>query len=231
MTDNEKLIEEARSYPPVAQWDEQGEADALIRRLADALEATDGEFSAFQQIAGVIYRDKAAEKALTPTDDERELLDTANTFREQIESDPTPGSLLGLWLRTATALDARVSRSAVPEPSADDGLAEEMRCQGCGARNPVWWAANGAWNIAVGGDASREAGGMLCPTCFHRLWLAATGAEPQGEPYIPEPMIRAALRAASSVTGQRIGCNLCGEALPDGEPHLCISVTEQGENR
>lgn len=64
---------------------------------------------------------------------------------------------------------------------ADDGRDEEMSCSECGSRNPVWWAVNGAWNLAVGGDASREAGGMLCPTCFHRRWLTATGS------VVPEP--------------------------------------------
>lgn len=108
---------------------------------------------------------------------EREALSrvlTANFF--YADEDPSVQELAD------AVLAAGFRRSEVPEPSGDDGLAEEMRCQGCGARNPVWWAANGAWNLAVGGDASREAGGMLCPTCFHQRWLAATGSEPQGEP-------------------------------------------------
>jgi hypothetical protein len=56
-----------------------------------------------------------------------------------------------------------------------DARAEEMPCQECGRRNPVWFASSPSWNLAVGGDAGREAGGMLCPSCFHSLWLAATG--------------------------------------------------------
>lgn len=65
--------------------------------------------------------------------------------------------------------------------SADDGRSEELPCQECGARNPVWWSVSGAWNLAVGGDPSREAGGMLCPTCFHRRWLIATGTREDAE--------------------------------------------------
>lgn len=50
---------------------------------------------------------------------------------------------------------------------------EELKCR-CGRRNPVWWASHPAWNLAVGGDAAREAGGILCPTCFHSRWLVRT---------------------------------------------------------
>ena len=59
-----------------------------------------------------------------------------------------------------------------------DGTGEELPCQECGARNPVWWAAHSYWNLAVGGDPSREAGGILCPSCFHGKWLTATGGTP-----------------------------------------------------
>lgn len=50
-----------------------------------------------------------------------------------------------------------------------------------------------------------ECGGgrHCCENCVH--------TQPQGEP----------------CDAQRIGCNICGEALPDGEPHLCSEP--QGE--
>ena len=42
----------------------------------------------------------------------------------------------------------------------------DSRCQECGRANPVWWAEDEVWNLVMGGDAQREAGGILCPTCF-----------------------------------------------------------------
>lgn len=64
--------------------------------------------------------------------------------------------------------------------AADDGRGEELPCQECGARNPLWWTSSGTWNLAVGGDPVREAGGILCPTCFHRKWLALTSTPAAG---------------------------------------------------
>lgn len=45
---------------------------------------------------------------------------------------------------------------------ASDG---DTRCQRCGLRNPVWWADNADWNRLMPND------GVLCPTCYHKLWL------------------------------------------------------------
>ncbi|MEU4016197.1 hypothetical protein AB0E56_13140 [Microbacterium sp. NPDC028030] len=63
--------------------------------------------------------------AHTPTDDERRealhLIEQAASFREQTNADPepSPNSMVGLWLRTASALEAALRRTEVPEPSAD----------------------------------------------------------------------------------------------------------------
>jgi hypothetical protein len=45
----------------------------------------------------------------------------------------------------------------------------DSRCQQCGNPNPVWRAPHRVWNAVVGGDPDREAGGVLCPTCFLAL--------------------------------------------------------------
>lgn len=42
----------------------------------------------------------------------------------------------------------------------------DSRCQRCGKPNPTWFAPSRLWNAVVGGDPDREAGGVLCPTCF-----------------------------------------------------------------
>lgn len=73
--------------------------------------------------------------------------------------------------------DANASAEQIDKADAD-ARAEEMPCQRCGRRNPVWWTGNAAWNLAVSGHAHREGGGIMCPSCFHRLWLAST-AEPK----------------------------------------------------
>ena len=36
----------------------------------------------------------------------------------------------------------------------------------CGHPNPVWYVDSPFWNDVVGGDPNREAGGVLCPSCF-----------------------------------------------------------------
>lgn len=67
------------------------------------------------------------------------------------------------------------TRAHIPRPwRPEDG---DTRCQQCGRRNPIWWADTATWNLIVGGDASREAGGILCPTCFHSKWLALLADE------------------------------------------------------
>lgn len=48
------------------------------------------------------------EQAHTPTDDERALIEQAQSFREQVGDDANPTSLVGLWLRTASALESRI---------------------------------------------------------------------------------------------------------------------------
>ena len=114
-TDNEKLVEEARTFASSAPlgktvWRELDKAILLIRRMSDALEA--------------------AEKAHTPTDDEREadekailnaLYDSGEAFSgagDEVGTDETailvdhvPDIVLALGFR----------RSEVPEPSAEHG--------------------------------------------------------------------------------------------------------------
>lgn len=57
------------------------------------------------------------------TDDERELIETANEFRKQVPSTVNPGSLIGLWLRTASALEARIAETK-PEPQGEPSDAQ-----------------------------------------------------------------------------------------------------------
>jgi hypothetical protein len=102
MTDNEKLIEEARTFASSAPlgktvWRELDKAILLIRRMSDALEA--------------------AEKALTPTDDEREALLAGYLDQHGHHADARHGFLAGLA--------AGLRRTEVPEPSAEDDLNAE----------------------------------------------------------------------------------------------------------
>ncbi|MEW1990742.1 hypothetical protein [Microbacterium sp. NPDC078849] len=62
---------------------------------------------------------RAASGVPEPSAEERDLIDTANQMRKQTSSGIKPGSLIGLWLRTASALEARINRSSEPqgEPS------------------------------------------------------------------------------------------------------------------
>jgi hypothetical protein len=139
--ENEKLIEEARrAKRAVYLATDASVADDLSRiigGLADALEA--------------------AEKAHTPTDDERALIEQAQSFREQVGDDANPTSLVGLWLRTASALEYRIRRSVVPEPSAED-QGPAASCHLC---------------VGAGGHEDHDGEWVEC-SCQRR--------EPQGEP-------------------------------------------------
>lgn len=44
-----------------------------------------------------------------------------------------------------------------------------MKCQDCDAENPVWFAPNADWNLAMGGaEAAGDPGGVVCPNCYIR---------------------------------------------------------------
>lgn len=64
--------------------------------------------------------------------------------------------------------DWRQDGPAPEDPTAREWLPEDgdTRCQECGRRNPVWWAADGDWSRLMPND------GVLCPTCYHARWLA-----------------------------------------------------------
>lgn len=49
-------------------------------------------------------------------------------------------------------------------PNPDEAVIDT--CQRCDRTYGVWWADHHVWNEAVGGDPQREAGGLLCPSCF-----------------------------------------------------------------
>lgn len=83
------------------------------------------------------------EKAVFPTDDEREalyLIEQAASFRQQTrpDVDAFPNSMVGLWLRTASALKAALRRVEVAEPSAGccDGPGGAERCGDCPLDHP-----------------------------------------------------------------------------------------------
>lgn len=95
-------------------------------------------------------------------------------------------SALEAWLESRSKLheqgeamfSALLAAGSISEPGAgltpdEDARLEEQKCP-CGRRNPVWHASNPAWNLGMGGVAEREAGGILCPTCFHTRWLVRT---------------------------------------------------------
>lgn len=61
-----------------------------------------------------------------------------------------------------------------------------LQCQDCARDNPVWFAPNAVWNLALGGpDAKGDPGGILCPLCFIRRAEAA-GIVPTGWELRPE---------------------------------------------
>lgn len=81
------------------------------------------------------------------------------------------------------------------------GVSHELACDDCGRPNPVWFAPNEVWNLAIGGpDARDDPGGFVCPNCFiiraeqagivptawklepegHRAPLSAAIGEPEG---------------------------------------------------
>lgn len=137
--DNEKLIEEARRWPAGVGPIPSAAPGKLIARLTDALEA--------------------AEKAHTPTDDEREaLVALVNDARLR------PGT--GRTMPEVAAdviLAAGFHRSEVPEPSAE-GLHQVQY-------------DDGSWSRTLEGPTEAETlNGMA-----HYLRLAAV-EEPQGEP-------------------------------------------------
>lgn len=51
-------------------------------------------------------------------DEAAELIALAKTFRASLDEDPAPGSILGLWMRTARALEA----TQHPEPEIEYGI-------------------------------------------------------------------------------------------------------------
>lgn len=59
-----------------------------------------------------------------PSAEERDLIDTANQMRRQTSSGIKPGSLIGLWLRTASALEARIKRPSEPQGEPSDAQVE-----------------------------------------------------------------------------------------------------------
>lgn len=62
------------------------------------------------------------EQAHTPTNDEREaryLVEQAGSFREQAGDSSDPNSLVGLWLRTASALESALRHPVQGDPTAD----------------------------------------------------------------------------------------------------------------
>lgn len=90
-----------------------------------------------------------------PTNDEREealhLIEQAESFREQTspDVDAFPNSMVGLWLRTASALEAALRRSEVPEPQGEptDAQVED-----------AWWIAQEAGDLPrVPGPSNRDA--------------------------------------------------------------------------
>lgn len=95
MTDNEKLIEEARGF---AAGSDSARA-TLLRDLADALEA--------------------AEKAHTPTDDKRESLIKSYEGWDFVEVALNPNGASRVIADLAARLDLALRRSEVPEPSAE----------------------------------------------------------------------------------------------------------------
>jgi hypothetical protein len=40
----------------------------------------------------------------------------------------------------------------------------DMRCQKCGAMNPIWWVDDEVWNVIA--DTRED---ILCPNCFMHL--------------------------------------------------------------
>lgn len=71
--------------------------------------------------------------------------------------------------------DALLARSAQDQgeaagyrqPSTLTPERSEKVCDACGGHNPVWYAPNPIWNLAVGGpEAKYDPGGFLCPVCF-----------------------------------------------------------------
>lgn len=169
MTDNEKLIAEARGFAGASD----SARATLLRDLADALEREckraeslavdlDARWEHSDHLTAKYYRRmRAAERALelaekahastvsrfmtedglrtwvadTPTDDEREALELIAEAKQLLSPGGyVPPRVNRLCGRLADALEARIRRSEVPEPSADD---TERTCVICGRTDIV----------------------------------------------------------------------------------------------
>ena len=128
-------------------------------------------FEVEQQLAETIAIVKRAQAAVLRHEHTAASLRMDSILNEVNTEIPSGESVRPYGTVTDTAGDIRAWR---PE----DG---DSRCQRCGARNPVWWAENKQWNATVGGpDATEDPGGILCPTCYHALWLRAADQPSDG---------------------------------------------------
>ena len=134
--DDPRLVARRDAHNRERHAEPQGEpSDAEVDAAADAMRE---RMEAIQAYAGDIWpgmarvalraarevRAGAASEVPEPSAEERDLIDTANQMRRQTSSGIKPGSLIGLWLRTASALEARIKRPSEPQGEPSDAQVE-----------------------------------------------------------------------------------------------------------
>lgn len=76
-------------------------------------------------------------------------------------SNPEP-----VGMSTPNPKESEISREDSANPAPTTPAPAVDICQECDREYGIWWADHAVWNEAVGGDPHREAGGLLCPSCF-----------------------------------------------------------------
>lgn len=162
MTDNEKLIESVRDWPTITRMSHSTQLEKLVE-LRDALEA--------------------AEKAHTPTDDEREALIDVMVMTKLSDFAATDMSTIHQAVDAILKSDVwRFRRIEVPEPSAE-----------AAALVDAVMGAMDRWSVNANLDGDDEPG-LWVPRVRVEAAIDSVPlpfvAEPQGEPYDAQEAVR-----------------------------------------